>query len=175
MKPTALNSKSKATSESTIQSHPWLEKHYQEKRQRTVNLVKVSVDQLLKEQQTVTIEAICRKSSELDPEGRGVKKSAILENPEAHAYYRQHSTSYRQAQTRKRKGKVVTPVAQPLRIKRERNVDRVRSRYLQMTKSELVERLLIVEQSYAESQQQMAQLQFEWLEIQQRQKQSPSR
>lgn len=39
--------------------------------------------------------ANCRNSVEIDAEGRGVKKSALLENQEAHVYYREHSASYR--------------------------------------------------------------------------------
>ncbi len=147
------------------QPHPWLLKHYQEKRERTITLVKAAVDQLVKEGQNVTIEAVCRMSTSVDTEGRGVKKSALLENPEAHAYYRQHSLSYKAAQGRKRKGKTSPAVAQPLRIDPYRNVDRVRYRYLQMTKSELVERLLTVEQAYAELGEQQAQLQFAWAEM----------
>jgi len=147
-------------SDDAREPYPWLQKHYQEKRERTVRLVKATVDQLQSDGKTVTIEAICRKSSELDPEGRGIKKSAILENPEAHAYYRQHSTSYKAAQTRKRKGKSVVAVAQPLRIDPHRDVDRARYRYLQMTKPEIVERLLQVEHAYAELAEQQAKRQF---------------
>jgi hypothetical protein len=152
-----------------VQPHPWLQKHYQEKRDRTVRLVKAAVDQLVKEKQTVTIEAICRKSAEIDPEGRGVKKSALLENQEAHAYYREHSASYRAAQTRKRTGKAAKALAQaqPLRIDPQRNADRARYRYLQMTKPEIVERLLQVEQAYAELAEQQARLQFAWAEREQ--------
>jgi hypothetical protein len=121
----------------------------------------------------VTIEEICLKSKELDSAGRGVKKSAILENPEAHTYYREHSTSYRNAQMRKRQGTKKaarkTAEVQPLRIDPNRDVDRARYRYLQMTKSDIVERLLTVELAYAECQQQLARLQFELLEIQQTQ------
>jgi hypothetical protein len=117
----------------------------------------------------VTIEAICRKSAEIDAEGRGVKKSALLENQEAHAYYRAHSASYRAAQTRKRTGKAARTSAQahPLRIDPRRDVDRVRYRYLQMTKPEVVERLLTVEQAYAELAEQQAKLQFAWAEREQ--------
>jgi hypothetical protein len=111
----------------------------------------------------VTIEAICRKSVEVDPDGRGIKKSAILENPEAHAYYRQHSRSYQIAQARKRKGKPTLAKAVPLRIAAHRDVDRARYRYLQMTKPEVVERLLTVEQAYGELVEQQARLQFEML------------
>ncbi len=119
----------------------------------------------------MTIEAICHKSLTLDPEGRGIKKSAILENAEAHAYYQKHSTSYRTMKQRnqKQKGKPVTADPQPLRIDPNRNVDRARYRYLQLTKAEIVERLLIVEQAYAEVHQQLTQLQFHLVELQHQQ------
>jgi len=149
------------------QPHPWLLKHYEEKRQRTITLVRASVDYLVREGKTVTIEAICRTSLDLDPEGRGVKKSSILENTVAHEYYREHSTSYQAEQARRRpRGKRVgaAPSAQPLRIDPKRDVDRARYRYLQMTKPEIVERLLTVEQAYAELAEQQAKLQFAWLE-----------
>src|SRR5713101_461868 len=91
------------------EAHPWLQKHYQEKRERTIHLVKATVDQLVKEKQTVTIEAICHKSAQIDEEGRGVKKSAVLENQEAHAYYRAHSASYRAAAARNRTSEISLP------------------------------------------------------------------
>jgi len=101
--------------------------------------------------------AICRKSVERDAEGRGVKKSALLENQEAHAYYHEHSASYLAAQTCKRKGKSAKASAQahPLRIDPKRDIERARFRYLEMTKPEIVERSLQVEQ---------AQFQFAWAE-----------
>jgi hypothetical protein len=160
------HSPSNETNSEPNQPHPWLLKHYQEKRQRTVRLVKAAVDLLISEKRKVTIEAICRESIELDPDGRGVKKSAILENPEAHAYYRQHSLSYKAAQARKRKSKSVVRAAQSLRIDPHRDEDRARYRYVQMNKADLVERLLKVEQAYAELTVQQARLQFELLEAQ---------
>lgn len=167
MKPTNLNSGSKQEMNERKESHPWLEKHYEEKRQRTVRLVKASVDQLVKEKQTVTIEAICHKSVQIDEEGRGVKKSAVLENQVAHSYYRAHSASYRAAAARKRTSKAAKTSAQahPSRIDPHRDIDRSRYRYLQMTKPEIVERLLIVEQAYAELAEQQAKLQFAWVEL----------
>jgi hypothetical protein len=144
---------------------PWLLKHYEARRQRTVRLVKAAVDQLIREKQTVTIEAICHTSLALDPEGRGVKKSAILENSDAHAYYQEHSTSYQAAKKHNRKTRTSSaPDPQPLRIDPNRNVDRARLRYLHMTKAEIVERLLTVEQAYADIHLQLSQLQFHLLE-----------
>ncbi len=172
MKTTNPNSGLNQESDGAIQPRPWLQKHYQEKRERTIRLVKAAVDQLIKEQQTVTIEAICRKSTEIDPDGRGIKQSAILENQAAHAYYCEHSTSYRNARTRKRQGtkkqERKISKAQPLRIDPSRDLDRVRHRYLQLTKTEIVERLLIVEQAYADVHQQLSHLQFQLLEQQEK-------
>ncbi len=131
-----------------------------------MRLIKATVDQLVKEEQAVTIESICHKSREIDAEGRGIKKSALLENQEAHAYYREHSASYRTVQARKRAGKAakLSVQAHPLRIDPHRDVDRARYRYLQMTKLEIVERLLQVEHAYAELAEQQVRLQFAWLE-----------
>ncbi len=49
-----------------------------------------------------------------------------------------------------------------------RDLGAVRRRYLRERKPDLVERLLSVEQAYIESQQQLARLQFELLEHQQK-------
>jgi hypothetical protein len=152
-------------------TRPWLKKHHEARRQRTVDIVKATVDRLVQEGQTVTIEAICRRSPEVDPQGKGIKKAGVLGNEEAHAYYRQHSSSYQLAQgrtshlTRSRQGRATTP---PPRIDPERDVDRARQRYLKQSKVDLVERLLNVEQAYAENQQRLARLQFELVEMQQK-------
>lgn len=76
-------------------------------------------------------------------------------------------------QLRKRQGtkKATRKTAEALllRIDPNRDVDRARYRYLQMTKSDIVERLLSVEQAYAEVHLQLARLQFEFLDLQQKQ------
>ena len=112
-------------------------------------------------------------SRELDPNGKGVQKAGVLDNPEAHAYYWEHSASYQTYQRRngRRVGRSVrAPVIGQVystRIDPDRNVDRARRRYMQASKADLVERLLEVEQEYAQTQQQLARLQFALLEAQQ--------
>jgi hypothetical protein len=102
-----------------------------------------------------------------------VQKAGVLDNPEAHAYYREHSASYQTYQRRNGRwvGRSVrAPVigqAHSTRIDPDRNVDRARRRYMQASKADLVERLLEVEQEYAQAQQQLARLQFALLEAQQ--------
>lgn len=133
-----------------------------------MRLVKATVDQLLKEGQTVTLEAICTRSSELDPEGKGIKKAAVIDNEEAHTYYRKHSSTYQRGLGyQRRKGRSKRVLAQPSHIDADRDVDRVRQRYLLQPKAHLVERLISVEQAYAACQQQLASLQFELVDLQQ--------
>ncbi len=145
--------------------HPWLLQHYAAIRQRTVELVKMIVDRLIQDGQAITIEAICQRSQQLDPQGKGIKKAGILGNAEACAYYQQHRTSHRRAPGRA-SHRAVTTYRLPTDPQRDRG--QVRRRYLRERKPDLVERLLSVEQAYIESQQQLARLQFELLEQQQK-------
>lgn len=147
-------------------ARPWLEKHYEATRQHTVNLVKTAVDQLVKEKRSVTIEAICQQSQQLDPQGKGIKKAGILGNAEAYVYYRQHCASPRR--TGGRVSRQSATVVHRLPTDPHRDLRQVRRRYLRESKAALVERLVSVEQAYLESQQQLARLQFELLDQQQK-------
>lgn len=130
-----------------------------------MTLVKAAVDRLVQENQPVTVEAVCRITRELDPTGRGVQKSGVLQNAEAHAYYRQHSATYRAYHGWKdRKPTCPTPATAILQVKLDRDVGRVRRRYRLFSKAELVERLLAAEQAYAKSEQDVTRLQFELAE-----------
>src|SRR6266699_1653394 len=135
------------------QPRPWLKHHYAAVRQRTVDLVKI------------TVEAICQRSQQLDPQGKGIKKAGILGNAEAYAYYQQHRTSRRRTPGRASHRTVTT---YRLPTDPQRDLGQVRRRYLRERKPDLVARLLFVEQAYIESQQQLARLQFELLEQQQK-------
>ena len=147
------------------QPRPWLQQHYAATRQRTVDLVKLTVNRLIQEGQTVTIEAICKQSQQLDPQEKGIKKAGVLGNAEAYAYYQQHRTS-RAAPPKRASHKAGSTHRLP--TDPGRDLGAVRRRYLRERKPDLVERLLFVEQAYIESQQQLARLQFELLDQQQK-------
>ncbi len=128
--------------------HPWLEeKVYAKQRQRTVDLVKQSVDALLKDKQRVSLATVAAKSREFDE--KGISESAILDNQEAKAYYEQHR-SWQGNRKRQAKPLVVASPALPGPAKLGRDEQRVRQRYLRMSKVALVERLLEEEQTYAQ-------------------------
>ena len=130
--------------------HPWLEeKVYAKLRQRTVDLVKQSVDTLLKDKQRVSLATVAAKSKELDPEHRGVSESAILDNQEARVYYEQHR-SWRGSPQKRAKPLVMVSPASPGAVKFGRDEQRVRRRYLRMSKEALVARLIIAERTLTE-------------------------
>ncbi|MEP0868822.1 hypothetical protein NDA01_03300 [Trichocoleus desertorum AS-A10] len=127
------------------------EKVYGPKMERTVRLVKASVDALVQAKQTVSKATVVAKSKELDPEGKGVSASAIKRNADAFAYYEKHR-SYKEPQ-----GRRVAPAKESietdlLRIKPNRDENRARQRYLKLTKEQLVARLIVVENAFAQQQ-----------------------
>ena len=130
--------------------HPWLEeKVYAKLRQRTVDLVKQSVDALREDKQRVSLATVAARSKELDPGYRGVSESAILDNQEARAYYEQHR-SWRGSSRKRAKPLVVASKAVPPAVKSGRDEQRVRQRYLRLSKEALVERLIATERTLAE-------------------------
>lgn len=122
---------------------------YAKLRQRTVALVRQSVDTLRKDKQRVSLATVAAKSKELDSERRGISESAILDNQEARAYYEQHR-SWRGSSRKRAKPLIVAMPVLPGTIKPGRDEQRVRQRYLRMGKDALVERLITVERMQAE-------------------------
>ncbi len=122
---------------------------YEPLRQRTIQLVRQSVDALLKGKQRVSLSTIALKSKELDPDHRGISESAILANQEARTYYEQHRSWHggRQKQTKPPRS---APPASPGLVKPGRNEQRVRQRYLRMGKEALTDRLIAAERTMAE-------------------------
>lgn len=132
--------------------HPWLEeKVYAKLRQRTVDLVKQSIDALRKDKQRVSLATVASKSKELDVEGngKGISESAILDNQEARAYYEQYR-SWRGSSRKRAKPLAVALPASPGVVKRGRDEQRVRQRYMRMSKEALVEGLIAAERNLAE-------------------------
>ena len=130
----------------------WLQEQvYTPKRQRTIDLVHQSVDALRQDKQRVSLATVAAKSKELDLDHQGISESAILDNQEARAYYEQHR-SWRGSSRKRAKPLVVATPAPPGSVKPGRDEQRVRQRYLRMSKDILVERLITAERTLAEQQ-----------------------
>ena len=89
--------------------------------------------------------------TDVDPLGKGVSESAILNNADARASYESNRSwkteNRRVARDRTRRNDV--PSASTLRIAGERDIHRAERRYLRWQRSALAERLVRVEQAFA--------------------------
>jgi hypothetical protein len=131
-------------------AHSWLvERVYEPKRERTIELVRRSVDILLERKERVSLSSIVLTSKEVDAEGRGISESAILGNDQARAYYEQHR-SWKSSRKRLISSTEISLPSVFGSIKPDRDEQRARQRYLRMGKETLVERLLAVERLYAQ-------------------------
>ncbi len=128
----------------------WLaEQVYEPKRQRTIDLVRQSVEALHREKARISLASIAAKSRELDPTGAGISESAILTNEEARAYYERHRSwkHQRRPPTSSQKPEKRLPTGS---VKLTRDEVRARQRYQRLSKAEVVDRLLAAERSAAE-------------------------
>ncbi|MHB8629693.1 MAG: hypothetical protein ACYDBJ_28235 [Aggregatilineales bacterium] len=112
--------------------------------------------------QDVSIASVIRQAKILDPEGRGISHTAILRNTDARTYYEQHRTWTRKTNRQVHPSSAISTSVK-IHIQLDRDVGRVRQRYLQMSKQELAERLIQSEQLYAEAKEQWLQRQDEVL------------
>jgi hypothetical protein len=132
---------------------PWLEeKVYALKRTRTLDLVRGSVDKLKEEGIPVSLESIRQRSKELDPNGKGISHSSILNNTEARSYYEQHRAwkGVKSVELLNENSQGIrTDEFRLPRIKSDRDIAHLKRRYMNMSKRELVKRLIKLEQCYA--------------------------
>lgn len=144
----------------------WLrEKVYAPKRQRTIHIVKQTIDSLLASKQRVSLATVTNKSKEIDPEGLGISESAILNNEEARSYYELNRTWKGGSRRRQKKeGDHRPPLPFTLsKINPNRDVSRVRQRLMRLSKTELVDRVLTLEQATGLQEEQWLQLNDELL------------
>lgn len=148
----------------------WLmNKVYTPRRQRTVALVRQSIEDLHARGERVSLTTIVARSRQLDPAGRGVSQSAIQRNEAARAEYLRHrhwrpprspnTRRGRQGTSRESSETAASSVAagpNQATVPAAPNPSRVR-RYWRLGKGELIERLLQCEAAYAR-------LEEEWLQ-----------
>ncbi|MGE6517456.1 hypothetical protein [Lysinibacillus sphaericus] len=131
----------------------WLEKVHQQRKERSVFIGINTIDFLVEQGIPVTYHNIGEHSKLFDKQGKGIHPNTIKRNDELHTYYQKHSRTYKVKNTRK---KPVMPSkfdeATLRRISPERDVNIVKRKYMQLTKEELVNRLIVVEQYVAENQ-----------------------
>lgn len=129
----------------TLYSHrEWLDKVYTERKERTIEITRKSIELLLKKKEKISLNSIVKISHEVDI--KGISHSAILRNPEAKKLYE----TYRSWNTTKKNVKnKKSEDFYNLHIKSGRDLNGIFKRYSKLTKNQLIERLAIVEEAYA--------------------------
>ncbi|ENU93550.1 hypothetical protein F971_00808 [Acinetobacter vivianii] len=129
----------------TLYSHrEWLDKIYTERKERTIEITRKSIELLLNKKEKISLNSIVKISHEVDI--KGISHSAILRNPEAKQLYE----TYRS--WNKAKKNVTNKKSEDfynLHIKSGRDFNGIFKRYSKLTKNQLIERLAIVEEAYA--------------------------
>lgn len=150
---------------------PWLEKHYIKRRNRTVELVKNSVDLLVSKNKAVTLSNIAKISKQIDPEKKGIHPNTIRVNSEAHDYYSKYSKTYKKLMNRSKKHKKnkKTNITENFEnIKPRRNLVALQNRYKNMSKDDLISRLIAAEEYIVANNQKWLYKQFEEYSIESR-------
>jgi hypothetical protein len=137
-----------------------------------VQLVKRSVDLLLSERARISLSSVAARSkmTDVDPLGKGVSESAILNNADARASY-ESNRSWKVENRRLARGRTRrndAPGASTVRIAQDRDMHRAERRYLRWQRSALAERLVLVEQAYAAQERYISKLAshlFTWMLI----------
>lgn len=129
----------------------WLHDVYEKKKRRAFELGKQATDLLASESKRVSHRAVAQKSKEIDPDGIGIHANTILSNKELHEYISQHSAS-KSSKARKAPRMPQEELSNIFKQdKEDRNIERVRRRYMKLSKSELVELLIRSEQYIAQN------------------------
>ena len=127
-------------------SHSWLNVVHEQRKNRSIQLGIKTIDSLIKEGVSITDKSIHERPKEIDSEGKGIHSNTIKRNEELYAYYKEYSRTYKVSQVRK---KPLAPStfdeANIRRISPERNVSNVRTKYMKLSKEELVNKLIEVE------------------------------
>lgn len=126
--------------------HQWLDKVHQQRKKRSVSIGKQTIDFLVDQDIPVTYRNISEHSKSFDDNGKGIHMNTIKRNEDLHAYYKQHSRTYKVKHTRKKSVKPsIFDETVLRRISSERDINNAKKKYMQLSKEELVNRLIAVE------------------------------
>lgn len=135
--------------ESTKQEKTWLNEINQQRKQRSLELGILAIDQLVQDKKKITYESVSQTSKLIDPEGKGIHTNTIKSNVELREYFlEKRNRKYL------KKKITVTDVSSAhfpnfMSLKPERDVTRLKKQYMTMKKEDLIDRLIQIEEYVA--------------------------
>ncbi|MGO4106680.1 hypothetical protein [Paenibacillus sp. YAF4_2] len=131
----------------------WLQNRYEQRKSRSVELGINAIDKLVKDNKPVSYHTVSELTRVLDPDGEGIHPNTIRRNSELQAYFTQHQTAKPYKARKKAVKRLLDDMESFKQIKINRDLERVKLRYMQSTKSELVEHIIRLEQYVAQQNQ----------------------
>lgn len=144
-----------------VNEREWLESIYDKKKNRSYELGVEAITALLNEGKTVSYRTVSLRSKEIDSEEKGIHPNTIINNKKLHDFFLRFST------TKAYKARKITtkPLLDDLEdfkhIKSDRDINRVKQRYMQLTKPNLVEMIIRMEQYISHQNQHWLKNEFE--------------
>lgn len=145
----------------TKDKRPWLKDVHEERKQRSFQLGKQTIDALVAEGSSVTLSKIREKSKDIDPDNKCIHPNTVKSNEELYEYYKARSRTFKIQHTNRRTTSQGSFDTVFRRINPERDLTNVRHKYMKMSKAELVERLIQAEQFIAKNHQKWTAKHFE--------------
>ncbi|WP_083226911.1 MULTISPECIES: hypothetical protein [Lysinibacillus] len=140
----------------------WLKDVHNKRKERSIKIGIETIDFLVREGIAVTYNNIHKYSKNIDPEGKGIHQNTVSENKVLYEKYKKCSNTYKVNSIRKKTTLPSKFDETSLRcISLERDLKVVKKKYMKMSKDELVNRLIEVEQYVAKNQNRWITNQFE--------------
>ena len=135
--------------ESTKQEKTWLNEINQQRKQRSLELGILAIDQLVQDKKKITYESVSQTSKFIDPEGKGIHTNTIKSNVELREYFLEKRN--RKYLKKKITATDVSSAHFPnfMSLKPERDVTRLKKQYMTMKKEDLIDRLIQIEEYVA--------------------------
>jgi len=121
----------------------WLEEDYLAKKKRTFQLGKEAIDDLHKNGERVSYRKIESRSKAFDPERKGIHANSVKANGELYQYYLAFA-SFKKV-PKATSARTSNPVSNPANGREGQQWNEIRERYLRLSKTELVDRLMEAE------------------------------
>jgi hypothetical protein len=141
---------------------PWLDTIYDNRRNRTYDLGKRSIDELMKQNISISYRKIAEISKQLDDENKGIHANSIKSNSDLYKYYKENvhlKTKTTKLLTASFMSEIVSKDYSF--IKPNRDLKALKNRYMKFDKNQLAELLINAEQYIAENNQRWIISQFE--------------
>lgn len=125
----------------------WLKPIYEERRQRSFELGVKAIDELLENDRKLSYELVSSHSKEIDEERKGIHVNTIKTNKELNEYYKSKKQTYSKKMTSTDTSNDALEIFRNIKV--DRDLDRLKRRYMKLTKSELADMIIKLEQYIA--------------------------